>query len=103
MDAFEACVDGLWSDLSEDEHFPSKRPLLAHYTSLSTMESIFRGEEIWMSHPFLMNDDEELKWGIVEGAKRIRTNDSLASQFGSVSNYAAFLEAVESARDNEGS
>ncbi|MGY4891715.1 UNVERIFIED_CONTAM: DUF2971 domain-containing protein [Xanthomonas axonopodis] len=103
MDAFEACVDGLWSDLSEDEHFPSKRPLLAHYTSLSTMESIFRGEEIWMSHPFLMNDDEELKWGIVEGVKRIRTNDSLASQFGSVSNYAAFLEAVESARDNEGS
>ncbi|MBO9780860.1 hypothetical protein J7371_18515, partial [Xanthomonas phaseoli pv. dieffenbachiae] len=64
MDALEACVDGLWSDLKEDEHFPSKRPLLAHYTSLSTMESIFRGEEIWMSHPFLMNDDEELKEGL---------------------------------------
>jgi hypothetical protein len=67
------------------------------------MESIFRGEEIWMSHPFLMNDDEELKWGIVEGVKRIRTSESLVSAFGSASNYAAFLEAVESARDKEGS
>ncbi len=102
MDAISACLDGLWSDVSEDEHFPSMRPLLAHYTSLSTMESIFRGEEIWMSHPFLMNDDEELKWGIVEGVKRIRTNESLASTFGSPSNYATFLEAVERARDKEG-
>ncbi|WP_375069162.1 DUF2971 domain-containing protein [Stenotrophomonas lactitubi] len=103
MDELSACVDGLWSDLKEDEQFPSKRPLLAHYTSLSTMESIFRGEEIWMSHPFLMNDDEELRWGIVEGVKRIRTNESLASTFGSASNYAAFLEAVEGAMDKEGS
>lgn len=103
MDAFSACVDGLWSDLRPDEQFPSERPLLAHYTSLSTMESIFRAEEIWMSHPFLMNDEEELKWGIIEGVNRIRTNESLASAFGSASNYAAFLEAVEIAKDKEGS
>lgn len=103
MDVLSTCVEGLWSDLRENEHFPAVRPLLAHYTSLSTMESIFRNEEVWMSHPFLMNDDEELKWGIVEGVKRIRTNEHLASTFGSASNYAAFLEAVESARDKEGS
>ncbi|BCX45740.1 DUF2971 domain-containing protein [Salmonella enterica subsp. enterica] len=102
MDTLSDCVNGLWSDLREDEHFPAVRPLLAHYTSLSTMESIFRGEEIWMSHPFLMNDDEELKWGIVEGVKRIRTNEHLARGFGSASNYAGFLEAVESAKDKEG-
>lgn len=103
MVTLSTCIERLWSDLKEDEHFPSVRPLLAHYTSLSTMESIFRNEEIWMSHPFLMNDDEELKWGIVEGVKRIRTNEAIVSTFGSASNYAAFLEAVELARDTEGS
>lgn len=102
MDVLSHCVNGLWADLREDEHFPAVRPLLAHYTSLSTMESIFRGEEIWMSHPFLMNDDEELKWGVIEGVKRIRTNENIAREFGSVSNYAGFLEAVENAKDREG-
>ncbi|TWB43421.1 DUF2971 domain-containing protein [Nitrospirillum pindoramense] len=44
-----------------------ERPLLAHYTSLSTMESILRGGEIWFSNPLFMNDFQEVRFGFIEG------------------------------------
>jgi Protein of unknown function (DUF2971) len=46
------------------------RPLyLAHYTSLAVLEKIMKNEEIWFSHPYFMNDLQEMRFGIVEGTK----------------------------------
>lgn len=67
----------LWDDLDEDNSFPNKRPLLAHYTSIENIENIIRGQELWLSNPLLMNDLEELKFGILEGARLFRESESL--------------------------
>ena len=60
----------LYSDLKSDEQFPDKKPLLAHYTSIETLESILKNNELWFSNPLFMNDVEELRFGINEGANR---------------------------------
>lgn len=62
----------LWNDIIHGETFPQKRPLLAHYTSIATLESIMRNDEVWFSHPLYMNDFEELKFGMLEGAQAFR-------------------------------
>ena len=64
----------LWNDITQGETFPKKRPLLAHYTSISTLESIMRNDEVWFSNPLNMNDMEELKFGMFEGARAFRAS-----------------------------
>ncbi len=45
-------------------NYPETRPLLAHYTSLQVLESIAAHGEIWMSHPLMMNDTQEMTGGL---------------------------------------
>jgi len=68
----------LWADFSEESSFPAKRPLLAHYTSIQTFEKIVTTEEFWLSNPLFMNDLEELKFGMNEGAAEFLRNEELA-------------------------
>lgn len=56
----------LWTDTTDADSFPNHRPKLAHYTNLSTIEAILKNDEIWMSHPYFMNDIEEMKAGMSE-------------------------------------
>ena len=37
---------------------------LAHYTSMDTLEKILRHKQLWMSHPFFMNDHQEMVFGL---------------------------------------
>jgi hypothetical protein len=43
---------------------------LAHYTSIHVAEQIIKNEEIWLSHPFHMNDLEELRFGMLQGVQQ---------------------------------
>ena len=54
----------LFNDLEE----PTP-PDLVHYTSMQTLECILRDKEIWFSNPLFMNDLEELRFGMNEGAR----------------------------------
>lgn len=45
-------------------------PLLAHYTSVQVAEQIIKNQEIWLSHPFYMNDIEELRLGMQAGIEQ---------------------------------
>lgn len=55
----------LYDDVKEADQFYVKKPLLAHYTSLSTLEKILETDEIWFSNPLFMNDLEEVRfWGM---------------------------------------
>jgi DUF2971 family protein len=49
--------------------YTKERPLLAHYTSVQSAELILKSEELWLSNPLFMNDLEELRFGIYEGAR----------------------------------
>jgi hypothetical protein len=67
-----ALLEPLFSDIRDKEPFWIRKPLLAHYTSISTLESIVRNREVWFSNPLLMNDHEEMRFGIGNGMRAIR-------------------------------
>lgn len=46
-----------------------KKPLLAHYTSLISIEKIVKGNELWFSNPLFMNDLHEVRFGMLEGIR----------------------------------
>ena len=52
-------------------------PMLAHYTSLDALQKIVCGGEIWFSNPLLMNDHEEVRWGILQGAAAVEQSPML--------------------------
>ena len=64
--------DALWQDIKTEDACPVKRPLLAHYTSIETLERIMASDEVWFSNPLYMNDMEELRFGMQEGLAAFR-------------------------------
>jgi len=48
------------------------RPLhLAHYTSLEVLEKVMTNNEVWFSNPPLMNDHQEVRFGLSEAGRII--------------------------------
>lgn len=87
----EIIAHEIWGDLDEERSFPQTRPLLAHYTSIQNVENILRGKELWLSNPLLMNDLEELKFGVLEGAKLFRESTSLIKACEASCSHAALI------------
>ena len=85
----------LWSDLSEDDEYYRRQPKLAHYTSVENLEKIMASKTIWFSKPLLMNDFEELKFGILEGAAAFRNHELLQQACGTDSRYALLQHRFE--------
>src|SRR6187551_759125 len=73
MEAFNP----LWEDIQSEFTYPAKRPLLAHYTSIGTLERIMVSDEVWFSNPLYMNDMEELRFGMHEGVAAFRRNTAI--------------------------
>lgn len=71
----------MWDDLDAEGEFPTQRPLLAHYTSVAVLDAMMGNNEIWFSNPLYMNDLEELRFGMVEGANAFRTSQELKAAF----------------------
>ena len=59
----------LQADLTNMATIAGRPAYLAHYTSLEVLEKIIQHDELWFSHPFFMNDLQEMRFGIVEGFK----------------------------------
>ncbi|HVZ45996.1 MAG TPA: DUF2971 domain-containing protein [Ramlibacter sp.] len=72
----EALSAVLWSDMQPP---PSAGglPLLAHYTSIATLERIAETGELWFSNPLYMNDVDELRYGMTLGLEAVRTHAGL--------------------------
>lgn len=62
----------LWSDIDSGSTFPEKRPFLAHYTSIATLESVVSNDEMWFSNPLNMNDMSELRFGMLSALEAFR-------------------------------
>jgi hypothetical protein len=91
----DSSFDALFADLADDQDFPTKKPLLAHYTSLETFEQVLKGKQLWFSNPLLMNDYQEVRWGILESARLVPTNDAIRNALGSEERLLKFLTALE--------
>ena len=95
MDPIQEAYKNLWADLDENELFPSKRPFLAHYTSISTFENILLNDELWFSNPLEMNDWEELIFGMREGARCFREHEGIREACGSEETYSKLTNYFE--------
>ncbi|WP_454840535.1 DUF2971 domain-containing protein [Pseudomonas hormoni] len=71
----------MWAGFEEENEFPAKRPLLAHYTSVAVLDLMMSNNEIWFSHPLYMNDLEELRFGMLSGANVFRNSHELEAAF----------------------
>lgn len=69
----------LYADLVPEEAWGSKRPLLAHYTSIQTLEKILLNNEVWFSNPLFMNDMDEVKFGVIHGVNLVLSNPEILS------------------------
>ena len=87
-----ACESAMFEDVPKEEQFPAQSPVLAHYTTVATLEKIVRNDELWLSHPFHMNDQEELRWGLDEGVRVFQTHPSLLKACGDESRFHLLLQ-----------
>lgn len=85
----------LWSDFIEELSYPAMRPLLAHYTSIQTFERIVTEEQFWFSNPLFMNDLEELKFGMNEGAAELHRSDAIRNACGTRKNHEKLLSSFD--------
>ena len=83
----------LFSDLSTKETFFDKK--LIHYTSISNIENILRTNEIWFSNPLLMNDVQELSFGILESRNKIYLDEGLKKSYKTDKNFKTFINTYE--------
>ncbi len=84
----------LYDDLKKEDEFPARKPLLAHYTSLEALESIAATNELWFSNPLLMNDLDEVRFGVVGGMEALRRCDGIRKALGSDSRFQLFDAAL---------
>ena len=85
----------LWSDIPDSDAFEKRKPLLAHYTSIQVLERIITSNEIWFSNPMLMNDMEELRFGINEGDRLFHDHTVLREACGSEKRYLELYAAFD--------
>ncbi|KWH15133.1 DUF2971 domain-containing protein [Burkholderia multivorans] len=100
MSTVPSAVDALRTQLyartsKGEEDFPNVKPLIAHYCSTDTLEAILRYEQIWFSNPLLMNDLEELRWGMGASLDRCRRHTALKNMFGRRQQDDSFRDALE--------
>lgn len=83
----------LYHEIKAGKSFPERRPLLAHYTSIVNLERILATDELWFSNPLLMNDLQELRFGVLEGAQKFVGNATIEAACGSASRAKILFEA----------
>lgn len=82
----------LYDDVVEADQFYVKKPLLAHYTSLSTLEKILETDEIWFSNPLFMNDLEEMRFGVLRGVDLVLRSQEISDACNSASRAQLFTQ-----------
>ncbi len=90
-----ALFEQLYSDLIGEDTYPNNRPLLAHYTSIATLEAIMKNNEMWLGNPLFMNDYEELRFGINEAAISFRLHQGIRSACKTEERYEELQKVFE--------
>jgi Protein of unknown function (DUF2971) len=68
----------LYDDIKPEVQFFKVQPLLAHYTTIQTIEKIVTSKEIWFSNPLYMNDIEEVRFGLIESDRLLKSDKAIA-------------------------
>lgn len=97
---FKSVSDFLFEDIKKDDVYEQTRPILAHYTSLSTLENILKNDEVWLSNPLFMNDLDEVRFGMLNGFDMVKLNKSIIESLGSEDRFSAFISNFNHYFDN---
>ena len=84
----------LYADLRPEDTFDKKKPLLAHYTTVSALEKILASNEIWFSNPLFMNDMEEVRFGVIQGNELVMNSEQIQQACGTAIYRIRFSEAL---------
>lgn len=91
---YNSLVEALQSDIREDKrNFPEYRPLLAHYTSIANLDNIVRGKELWLSNPLVMNDLQEVRFGISQSTALFLQHQGIREACGNDERYGVLISA----------
>lgn len=85
--------DSLYADVKPEAQFSHSLPLLAHYTTIQTVELIIKFKEMWFSNPLYMNDLEEVRFGLIEGERAVANSSDLTMALGTPERRNLFLHA----------
>lgn len=77
--AIMAHFQPLYGDLVPEDAFHIKKPLLAHYTTIQTLEKILASNEVWFSNPLFMNDLDEVRFGVLWGNTLVMQSEEIAA------------------------
>jgi hypothetical protein len=69
----------------------AEKPLLAHYTTVQTLEKMLLSKEVWFSNPLFMNDFEEVRFGLIESERIISTDSAVLDACGTVERRVELL------------
>lgn len=93
-------MSALYNDLLEGgdySNFFRDPPLLAHYTTAFVLEQMAKSNQIWFGNPLLMNDIEEVRFGINEGLRIFLASQAIRDAFtgsGDADNFEKQLNAA---------
>lgn len=87
----------LFDDIQPDDDFAVRRPLLAHYTSIHVLEQVLTTNELWFSNPLMMNDVEEVRFGISSAVQLLLSEDFVSAGIAEACNTSARAELVKTA------
>ena len=93
QDVTQTVADALWDDVLAESTFPQKRLLLAHYTSIATLEAIAASNELWFSNPLLMNDFEEVRFGINTSVNMFYNDERIPAACGNAERHQLLAKA----------
>jgi Protein of unknown function (DUF2971) len=86
----------MYADLRKEDEYYSLKPLLAHYTSTQVLESILKNGELWFSNPLLMNDVEEVRFGMNESLQQFMTHQGVQTACKNPRRFDALARAYQS-------
>jgi hypothetical protein len=95
-------MSALYDDVFEEGHssFFSNPPLLAHYTTTFVLEQIAKHNQIWFGNPLLMNDVEEVRFGINEGLRTFLSSQAIRDSFPNPTDAEHFEKQLNAAYQN---
>ena len=83
----------LFSDIVEKDQFYQKKPLLAHYTTIQTIEKIISTKEVWFSNPLYMSDFQEVSFGLLESDRLLRADANVSEALRTPDRSAKFFSS----------
>jgi hypothetical protein len=88
-------LEPLWADLDPNEINEVRKSQLIHYTSIDVLQNILTNGQIWLSNPLLMNDYQELRFGLLNAVKILKENSEIRTALETPERHERFVSCLD--------